>query len=73
MIVLSKLVTSVDIETEWNLKEIIIPPPYIRVNVDIETEWNLKSILLKKLFMLSAVDIETEWNLKPKKNEPDSG
>ena len=54
----------VDIETEWNLKnvrKIHVPP----VNtVDIETEWNLKEDLQVSIDELQKVDIETEWNLK---------
>ena len=45
----------VDIETEWNLKEIIITFKQKASAVDIPDTFKQKA---------SAVDIETEWNLK---------
>ena len=40
----------VDIETEWNLKEIIITFKQKASAVDIETEWNLKAGRVQAVF-----------------------
>ncbi len=44
-----KRINAVDVETEWNLKEIKEEEAERYAVVDVETEWNLKTDMCNKL------------------------
>ena len=65
----SSSMSSVDVETEWNLKYTeltVVFPPF---GVDVETEWNLKEADIMRMGGWETVDVETEWNLKHKEHK----